>query len=105
MHLGTAPATAALVIPLGPTRELRVTAGAGLGYARFSTGLRTLAITTEGSLGFVQRGRPGGPGLLVEAGLRLDQLEELNAGPGSELDGFGVINVQLPFVRAGVTWR
>ena len=111
LHLGTVPVTAALVIPLGPTRELRVTAGMGFGLGRFSDsseggpGLRVRAGGGAVALAFVQRLREGGPDLLVEAGLRLDVLPVQNAPPSSSLDGGDLLHIQLPFVRIGATWR
>ena len=96
LHLGTVPVTAALVVPLGPTRELRVTAGMGLGLGRFSDssvgggGLRVRAVGGAGGLAFVQRLREGGPDLLVAAAalvqafMRTEELRAASSKPEAD---------------------
>ena len=55
-------------------------------------------VTAEIAVTFAQRHRPG---LLLQVGARLDWLEAIGA---DQNDG-AILNTQLPFVRAGATWR
>ena len=109
VHFVEAPMLATLVIPLGATNELR--AGIGLGPAYGFAGDRTsrrvhvLGGSLEIALAFAQRIRSDGLGLCVQLGVRGDLAPELNAKPDESLEGQSLLNIQFPFVRAGVSWR
>ncbi len=107
LHVVAAPITAALVIPLGTTRELRAGVGLGPGFG-LSPGFSMLAMlgaSSEAAIAFAQRLRPDGFGLSLQVGIRFDLLRELNAEPDTYQDDQELFHIQLPFVRGGVTWR
>jgi len=111
LHALAAPLTATLVIPIGTERELRAGVGLGPGlglvpgYGEGDSALRVFGASGELALGFAQRIRPSGLGLCLQAGMRFDLLPETNADPDDYLDGGQLIHVQVPFIRAGATWR
>jgi hypothetical protein len=109
MHLGTASFTTALVVPLGAERELRAGVGIGLAYAwlpgqrEFVYSDHALGGSAELALAFAQRVRPGGLGLCLQVGLQSGVLWVL----GTDSTGYRYVlsQFQLPFVRAGISWR
>lgn len=114
LHLVAIPITAALVIPIDASRELRLGAAVGPEFGVFpdfhdytegDSALQVLGGGAEATLGFVQRVHPSGLGLLLQAGIRGGVLDERNADPDGDLHNGGVIYAQWLFVRVGASWR
>ncbi len=112
VHLVAAPITAALVFPIGTERELRAGVGLGPGFGVApgyaddgDSALLMLGASGELAFAFAQGIHSDGLDLALQLGARLDVLPELNADPGGYHRGGQLIHIQLPFVRAGMTWR
>jgi hypothetical protein len=107
-HFVAVPLWIGARIPVGASGTLRLAAGAGpgfgfvAGYPRGST-LVTFGPSAEASVGFIYRASPR-YAISIEVGARFDVLGELNTDD-AYLDGGELLHAQIPFVRAGATWR
>jgi hypothetical protein len=103
------PVTATASLLLG-RRQLRAGVGFGPGlgfipgYAADDGMLVVLGESLEVGIGYAQELGRREMSLLVQLGVRVDVLDEMNADPDWYLDNLGMVNAQMPYVRLGVGW-
>ena len=111
LHLVAIPATVALTFPLGGGSTLRTGLGIGPVFGvsppTFSEGdtYYMAGLSGELFLGISQRITASGTALDLHVGVRGELLTELPPGPESEFGEDLLLNLQLLFVRTGITWR
>jgi hypothetical protein len=104
VHFFSLPLIFRLVFPLStPGKEIRLNVGVGLGMGYFEE-IYTMGLSYEGGIGYhAMVSKDVGWHFLV--GVRYENMRAKNAPDDSYLRNGELTHLQLPFLRAGASWR